>query len=160
LGAISLARGAPIAPTLPPETMSDLANTPQQQFQQNIKDRIQSQIGELLPDEVLQEMVQAGIKAAFFEPRKTRVERDYRTIEVENPPWFVEHIEQEFDKQVRPALDAWMAENPETIKELIDRQIEKGIEAAVMKGFYAIISSSLMDMRVGVTQYIDAVVKR
>lgn len=113
--------------------MSEL--TPQQQFQERIADRLRDDIGDLLPDEVLSEMVQRALQEMFF--AKRHVSDGYRTRE--NPSWFEETVERRLREQIHNHITAYFKDNREELNSAIKGAINNGLadllSAAVLSGF-------------------------
>src|SRR5579859_7631864 len=74
--------------------------TPQQRFEESIRDRLRADIGTLMPDEVLASLVERAVKDMFF----TRRERQDRWNHTEIlPSWF----EEACANQLRQVIDAY-----------------------------------------------------
>ena len=107
--------------------MADLIT--QQKFQEQMQARIRQHIGELLPDEMLAEMVKRGVEQAFFEKR---VNKDGYYGSREQEPWLTEFLRKELATQMEEAVRKFMAENQERIASEIQQQIAGGFVAATM----------------------------
>lgn len=100
-------------------------------FQEKMYDRIKDLIGELMPQEDLKRLVDAAVQKAFFEPVK--VFDGYR--EIHKDPYIVQQIRELLNKDVRAAVDEWLAANPD--------QVTKAINECIAKGFYRIVNEHI-----------------
>ena len=101
---------------------NDLAKTdenPMQTFQARVIDKIKTDIGSMLPDEVLQGLAGEAVQAMFFKPetvhnpRFTNYNDQPRTIE--RPSWFQAAMIEAVAPLLKQAVDAHVAANRETI---------------------------------------------
>ncbi len=64
-----------------------------EKFQQRVTERLQTDIGELVPEEVLQAMVQKAIQDTFFKPKRIPDPRArYTSDMIDGPSWFQEAV--------------------------------------------------------------------
>lgn len=121
-----------------------------QTFEQKVRDRVREQIGELLSDEDLSKIVQAGLKDAFFEPRRVDGDRYGATKE----PLIHEIIRPLLEKRVREQVDAWFEANKTEIGVTVSRLLEMGVGNAVIQAigyrFNAPLANAFQDFIKGV----------
>lgn len=98
-------------------------------FQERMFDKIRDQMGELLTEDELKQLVDQAVNKAFFETR--RVSSGYRD-EIK-PALFVEMMENELKARVGEALKQWIADNGEVIAQTIEKVVQEGITKAVMQ---------------------------
>jgi hypothetical protein len=91
------------------ERMNDL--TPQQTFENNVKERLRKDIGELIPDDVLSALVKTAIQETFFTKKKD----GYKTEE----SWF----ETEVKNLLRPKLEVTITDYLKDNKDAIGKQV-------------------------------------
>ena len=99
-------------------------------FQERMFEKVRDQMGDLLTETELKQIVDQAVNKAFFEPRKVS-SGGYR--EEIKPAVFVEMMENELRTHVREALDKWMASNKEIVAQTIEKVIQEGITRAVMQ---------------------------
>ncbi len=93
----------------------------QRSFEENMMDRIRKDIGELMPDDALQKIVERGMNDAFF---KERTGSDgYGKRE----PLFTETLRDLTDVRVRAAVEEWMKSHAD--------EIAKQVETIFVEGF-------------------------
>src|SRR5580698_1104647 len=93
--------------------------TPQQQFENSIKDRLRKDIGDLLPNEVLAELVKKAIEDMFFVKRTTRDSYGYTTTSVS---WFEEEVAKQMKTQIAETIKAHFIENGRIIAKAIETE--------------------------------------
>ena len=108
----------------------DVKRTPQQEFEQRIKDRLAEDMGKLMPDEVLAEMVNRAMNDAFFKERV--VERDGYNRTTVKPPWFVEAMRELLEEQVKAQCATWFEKNQDTMEELVRDLVQDGLLNAII----------------------------
>ena len=86
--------------------------TPQEQFQNNIKDRLQKDIGDLIPDEVLKGMVEKSIKEMFFTRKMDKAGSDWSPKWQENASWFEAEVFDRFKILIEIEVDNEIFELP------------------------------------------------
>lgn len=97
--------------------------TPQQSFEEKIRDRMRDDIGDLVPDEVLADLMQKAIQEMFFTRRSTS---SYGN-KTELPSWFEAETEKLLSIKARETLHAYMEENKDEIESAIRDFIQDGI---------------------------------
>jgi hypothetical protein len=102
----------------------------QEQFQEQMKARIRAAAGDLMPDEMLQEIVKRGIEEAFFKPAK-RYDKYNRVIEGE--PWLPTFLRSLMQEKVAVAVDAWLKENPEAVTKVLADVVKEGVGGTMIE---------------------------
>lgn len=97
----------------------------------------------LLPDDVLQAMVQKAMEEAFFKPRKLVDESGYRPAVVDGDPWLVEVIRDLIDGRVRAAAKEQIKVNEAFIQDKIDELIKDGLVKGVISHIDTRLSSAM-----------------
>lgn len=118
-----------------------------QSFQEQIAERIRASIGELMPAEVLAEMVNRAMEDAFFKPRYAKEGYGYNEKLVEKPPFLADLIKEVMQKQVADELQKWMSENSEQIQQTIKEFVEKGAGEIVLSAITDKFAPALQMMR-------------
>lgn len=117
--------------------------SPQKQFEDKVTDRLKSDIGELIPDEALSELVQRAMQTMFFEPKKTTNGQGYRSKTVRGPSFF----EAEVLHQVKPLLEreikTWVNANEEGINIIIKEALSKEGDVIVADFFRNLIRGEM-----------------
>jgi hypothetical protein len=119
--------------------MNQLATT--QAFQERMFAKIRDQMGDLMTDDDLRNLVAAAMQKAFFEPRESADRYTTRRL----PPLFVELITELMTVQVKTAVTQWVEANPDTVSKAITAAIEKGVHGMVMSSFESKVQSSLTE---------------
>jgi hypothetical protein len=104
------------------------------EFQEKMKQRMRAAMGDLMPDAVLAGIVARGIDEAFFKKQR-RPGNGYGHRDEEYPPWLVQYVEKEADKQVQAAVERWVAENREKFAAIVERQVARGFAASAVRAF-------------------------
>lgn len=102
--------------------MSEL--TPQQQFEEKLKDRIRRDIGELMPDEALSTMVQACVDKVFNEV--VEIKDYYGKVTGYKKNW----LQEEILKLLTPRMNELIKEHLEKNKEAISKAVSDEISSS------------------------------
>lgn len=90
--------------------------TPQQQFEEGIKDRIRKDIGDLIPDSVLAQLTEKAIQETFFTKRV--IKREYGREDIK-PSWFEETVKSLLEGTMRRHVDDYMEKNGDTLAKVV-----------------------------------------
>lgn len=96
--------------------------TAQEQFEANIQDRLRSDIGELLPDDVLSGLVSKAINDLFF--KDVVVNSGSYSTRTE-PSWFRKEVEYQMRTRIKDALDKYFETNEDKINEIIQSRMQE-----------------------------------
>lgn len=98
-------------------------------FQNRLRERIKGDIGELMPDEVVKEMIARVLDDEFMKPRKISKGMDYLgRDEFENaPPLMLEFIRPQIEGIIVRCVQEYFAANPGALEAKIDELIGKQI---------------------------------
>jgi len=133
-------------------TSESTAITPQQTFEQNMKDRIRQDIGELMPDDVLTEMINQGVRSAFLEDRKTHDSYGRSTTK---PPWIVDLLVELLDEKMREQTAQWIVDNDQLIIDSFGNRIDERLASSVVKAFDNIFRQQIYELGSRVTETIE-----
>jgi hypothetical protein len=112
--------------------MSTTVVDPTVEFQQKMRERIRANIGDLMPDAALAQIVEKGIHEAFFAPR--RVPQNYGADKIE-PSWFVKFLQDACKSLVEQAVKEWVSRNQEQVLAMAKETLEDGVAQAVLNSF-------------------------
>lgn len=105
--------------------MSNNAVALTQDFQTKLFERIRDGIGELMTDEDLKRLVEAGMQKALFEERIS-YDNYHNRQEVLKPA--IQTIVADLLKDnVRKAVNQWLSDNPDTVTKAIQELVSLGI---------------------------------
>lgn len=122
--------------------------TPQQSFQEKMKERITKDLGDLIPDEMLQELVNKALEEAFFKPRKVRVKSGYSEKYESMPSWFEDYVGELLKPMMQKAVDDWIAK-PETLERIIEEIqpfVERSTDQVIMSALSNALSKAITNM--------------
>ena len=121
------------------------ALTPQQSFQQKLMDRIRDDIGELMPDEALSEIVGKAIEKSFFEERETK--DGYYGHHRTEIPWLVKLTRDELNLRVHAAVTKWFGENDEKVRAMVQERFDEGIVACSVRAINGMFQGPMMNLQ-------------
>jgi len=126
---------------------------PAQSFQEKLEERIKKDIGDLIPNDALAEMVTRALDKAFFEERviKGRNTWDNQTT----IPWIIKLVKKEMDEKVEVHIRKWIGENDAALKAQVKEQMDKGLATAVVNAFDNIFRQNMLDMEMRIQQTIE-----
>lgn len=122
---------------------NDIASrlSPQERFEQKVRDKLITDIGDLIPDDVLKVMVEKAMEKAFFEDQIV-TPGSYSKNEIRKPAAFVAIVKELMNERMKTAISDWVADNQTAIVEIFEKTIKDGIAATMidhfdrMLGFY------------------------
>ncbi|HPT26294.1 MAG TPA: hypothetical protein PLZ95_07725 [Bryobacteraceae bacterium] len=126
--------------------------TPQQAFEEQIKERLRQNIGELLPDEVLSEMVKKALTDMFFTPR---IQRDRWGGQVENPSWFEEEAGKLLRDRISEYLKTWLKENGPDLTRQVQEQISKNATSVIAAFFVSVLQGQAHMMAMNIQNVVN-----
>lgn len=103
--------------------MTETALTTEQTFQENIKNRLRKEIGDLIPDAVLTEMVNKSIKDIFF--TKKEIPGSYGREKIVEPSWFDVEVKTLLSPTIKECISSYFQEHKDEIGKLIAEAIVK-----------------------------------
>lgn len=113
--------------------------TPQQSFEEKVKDRLRENIGDLMPDEILQDMVKKAMQEMFFTRRDKKGDGWGARTEV-FPSWFEDEVSTRLKERVlEEAKMAIEAKRPE-LQEIISKLISEKMPEIILNGIIGVIS--------------------
>lgn len=104
-------------------------------FQTLMVERLRADVGKLIPDEKLAELVEQGIQKMFF---TREVKSDHYNRQTEYPSWFEKEIEKLLRERVTTFYVEWFKANDKRITDALESTIQgqlPRIMATVMMGF-------------------------
>ncbi len=133
----------------------------EKQFQEKMKERMRAAMGDLMPDDVLAGIVARGIDEAFFKKRKRLRSGYHSSYQYEEyEPWVVEQVTKMLEEQVRVHVEKWIATNSEKVAEIVEKSLQGGISAAVVRSMDAIFSSTMHSFQASIQDKLDAISRR
>lgn len=109
--------------------------TPQQKFEDNIKNRLKDSIGDLVPDEVLEGMVKKAINDAFFSPKTSTGEYGRTTIQ-----------ESFLERQVKGLLVEKMNTSIQTYFQENEANIQKQVTKIIVENGPALLGQLVVSL--------------
>jgi hypothetical protein len=120
--------------------MTDTALTPQQTFEENIKNRLRKDIGDLVPPEVLSALIEKAMKEMFFTREKKPEHSGYNAKMIELPSWFDKEIKSLIEPLIKSHLENWLESNRSDIEAVLLGEITKNGPKLLAGLFVSIIS--------------------
>lgn len=100
-----------------------------QTFEEKLRNKIRESIGDLITDEDLSKIVEKGIHETFF---KAKIDPSRYGNTVYKDPFIVDILKELLQKEVNEQVNNWLENNPDKIKESMDKVIREGIGNAVL----------------------------
>jgi len=101
--------------------------TPMQTFEEQVKERLKTDIADLLPDEALSGLIEKSINEMFFKPRITGNSFNERR----EPSWFNQAVETAVKARLSGLLTKHLADHQKDIDAKIEASIVRSMPAAV-----------------------------
>lgn len=119
--------------------MPETSLTPQQLFESKIKDRIRESIGDLLPDEVLAEMMKKAMQEMFFTRKEDQPDR--YSPKVIKPSWFEDAVHSSLKSHVEDHLKRWLAENGAELTKVIQEYLVQNSPQIIAAFFVGVLQN-------------------
>lgn len=113
-------------------------------FQDKVKERIQSSIGDLMTDEDLKKLVDAAMHDAFFKPTIIRSQYGHET---QQPPFFTTLIREELSNKVEEYTKEYIKDNAEKLAEIIKEHLDVSFVQAVTRAFNTMFQNDLYQVQ-------------
>lgn len=123
--------------------------TAQALFQQKMMDRIRNDIGMLLPDVVLKDMVEKAVHQTFFEKRPKPGASSWDK-EQYLPPLLQVILKELLSEHVKLAVDTWLKENANTVKEQVAKTVTDGVGMAMVRAISSAFQTPLQQFQTDV----------
>ena len=131
--------------------------TPMQSFQEKVKNRLVSDIGDLIPDEALIEMVKVAMEEAFFKDRETTTGNGYHKSTETKPSIFIEIVTELMQPRFDKVLREWMDDNSDKIMAEMRSFTEANASDQILKALQRVFHDS---MAVYQNNIVDAINQR
>lgn len=95
----------------------------QKTLEERVREKLHAQIGDLITQEDLQQIVERGVEEALFKPREERDRYGHTTTK--KPSLAAELVAETLEKQMRAAVNAWIAENRDQFAEMVQEAVGK-----------------------------------
>ena len=99
-------------------------------FEERMMDMMRENVGTLFTPDDLKKIVEKGIEKLYFEPRL--ITSSYGRNEYKNS-LSEELVEKHIQSQVREAVGKWVIDNPEILKEFIDKALQEGMSKRIVR---------------------------
>lgn len=118
---------------------------------ERVGDKIKQQIGDLMTDADLKQLVDAAMKEAFFK-KKEKPKRYYNDATEYEPAPIVQSVAKLMSDRIDVALKAWLDDHPQEMTKAINDAVSGGILAVVKNWFDSAVSTHLDDFQQGITE--------
>lgn len=88
----------------------------QQAFEENIKDRLRKDIGDLIPPEVLSALISKAMEDLFFKHETKPEHGGWNARQIPQPSWFELEVSAAVGPLIRAHLEQWLKANREAIE--------------------------------------------
>jgi len=108
-------------------------------FQERMFEQIRSQMGDLLTEEELKDILSTSIEKAFFSARTSGT--GYNKTEKE--PLFIELVRTELTPAIEKGAKQWVLDNQDRIDEILQKQLGDNAAAMVANAFSCLMAAPL-----------------
>lgn len=127
--------------------MSDVVVS-KQTFQDRMKERIRSNIGELMTDEELSKIVETSVKAVFFE--STEYQDGYHTRT--RPPFIYDLVKELLEDTVRIQVSLYITEHEVECMEVVKKVVSDGVGQALLGAITNIFQNNMHILQNNITE--------
>ncbi len=123
---------------------------PMKEFQDRVTEKLRKDIGEMLPDNVLADLVQRAVNEQFFKPCivESRFHKETK------PSWFAEEVTNIARPIIRETVQAYVNNNHDAIKKAVEEFLSR--ESLSLIAFAAMREATQQD----IYQFADEIVTR
>lgn len=100
------------------------SKNPMDEFRERVTEKLKHDIGEMLPDEVLQQLAQRAVDEQFFKEREV-VTGGWDSETGKRPSWFVEEVAKIAEPIIRSHIEQFIQAHEADIKAAIDKYISE-----------------------------------
>jgi len=118
--------------------------TTKQTFEEKLSERIKKDIGDLIPDEDLQEVVKKAMDKAFFHEKINY--DNYNREKSREMPWIVNHVKSLTEERIDAAIKKWIAENDKAVNEMVKGIIEEGITKVCLQSLTTLFQPDMQQL--------------
>lgn len=138
--------------------MTTTAVTTSTDFQARLYEKIRADIGSLMTDKELKQLVATAMQKTFFEER---VERDRWGSETKKrPAELVEIVRELIAPRMEKALKEWLVENDQAVKEALDKALAGGLASAVLRSFDSMLQQNFFTLQNNLQQTLGEALQR
>lgn len=102
------------------------------ELEAKVLEKIKNELGDLITDSDITILVGKAINQAFFEPITTH---DSYNRAATKPPLINQLITESLTPHFQIAIDKWIADNEETVKETMQKLVNDGAGMAIIQSF-------------------------
>ena len=107
---------------------NELTNTKNQmdEFRERVTEKLKHDIGEMLPDNVLEQLTQRAVDEQFFKEREVVVNPGSWSSKTEKrPSWFVEEVGKIAEPIIREAIEKFIDKHIDDIESAINKYVSE-----------------------------------
>ncbi len=98
------------------------------EFQERLKERVKGDIGELMPDSVIKELIEQTITKEFLEPYTTREGEGWYARPVHHPSRLMQYFKPHIETAMLRYVADWSAANPGKLEAVVKEAIGENVE--------------------------------
>lgn len=102
------------------------AVTTAKSLEERVREKLHEQIGDLITPDDIKAIVERGIEEALFQPHSITEGSGYHQRTVNVPSLAQKLVEEQLEKQMQAAVEAWIRENSERVEAMIQATLNKG----------------------------------
>lgn len=118
-------------------------------FEERLKEKIRKDIGDMITDEDLKNIVNKSLQDVFFTPR-TVPDGRYHTKEL--PPLIHELVKDALMPAMQLAINEWMKDNSEYVEKAIKDVVQQGAGTAIISALDAKFAAPLQYLGIQIQQ--------
>lgn len=131
--------------------MSEKKLTPMQSFEQKIKDKLTKDIGDLIPDEALVNLIEKATESVFFEDQKIINGTGYSISTTYKDSVFKEIVKELLAERMDTAIRSWLNDNRDEMTTKLTSFIETSAQEQIQQALFGTISMHFESMKFGIT---------
>ena len=127
--------------------MTTTALTNPLSFEDRMRDRLRANIGDVMTDADLAELVERGLNDLLFKERIRKQKHGYSNESFYDPPLLQELLMAELQPLLKQAVADWLVGHQEEVMAAFDQTMENGLGQAMLNAFTALFNNALDPVR-------------
>lgn len=116
------------------EDLEANSKKPFEEFKENLSNKIKNDIGSMLPEAVVTNLIEKAVHESFFKERQVNVGSSWSSRYETRPSWFVEEVAKAVEPMMREQVNLYIEKHKNEIENEIKKYIEQQNLALIAAG--------------------------
>lgn len=125
---------------------TEQALTPQQRFEEKLTDKLREDIGALLPDDVLANLVEKSMHEMFFKRGSEKEHSGWNAKTIETPSWFERQVKELLEPRINAEIEALFDEQRAAITQMAVKAITDAAPGMLAAALFGYVQTKTQDV--------------